>query len=72
MTEPTPVNTRDFGHENIPKPEEPAKVQRLLLILQDVFVLIIFVFSIVGPSVRPIFALGYCFTIREILCAMGG
>jgi len=42
------------------------------LIAQDLVTLAIFVFSIVGPSVRPIFALGYCFTIREVLVAMGG
>ena len=31
-----------------------------------------FIYSIIGPSVRPIFALLYCFTIREVLVAMGG
>jgi hypothetical protein len=67
-----PVNASDFGHKNIPKPVDPARVQRVLLILQDVVTLAIFVFSIVGPSVRPIFALGYCFSIREVLVAMGG
>jgi len=72
VSSPLPVDVSDWGHNFVPLSSNPHHTQKNLLFIQDVVAFTLFAYSIVGPSVRPLVALFYSFTIRELLVAMGG